>query len=62
MDSEELKNKNGNELKVLLQQERAMLHSERAKIKAQTLKQVHTISLRRRTIARILTLLSDKKI
>jgi ribosomal protein L29 len=61
MDTVEYKNKNEKELRALLQEQRAELHRERAKILAQTSKEVHKIDQFKKTIARIVTILRSKK-
>lgn len=62
MDFIEFKNKSEKELRTFLEEHRSLLHTERAKLLAQTSKENHKINKYKKTIARILMLLRSKKI
>jgi large subunit ribosomal protein L29 len=59
---EELKNKSKQELKELLDETRAQLHSLSLQARARELKQVHKISDLKKTAARVLTLLRQREL
>jgi ribosomal protein L29 len=61
MDFIELKNKNEKELRVLLKEQLRLLHEESIKVTNQESKQVHKIKLFKKTIARLRTLLNNRK-
>lgn len=61
MDFKELKNKSDNELKNILTEEREKLTEMRFKVAQRQLKKVSNIRNAKKTIARILTLLSSKR-
>lgn len=61
MEFVEFKNKNEKELRALLEEQKSELHRERAKLLAQTSKEVHKIDVLKKTIARISTILKMKK-
>ncbi len=59
MDFVELKNKNKQELKELLKEQKKLLHEEYIKVMNQESKQVHKIKVFKKTIARISSLLKN---
>lgn len=61
MDFAELKTKNSSELKDLLEQERAHIYRLRQQVRTNALKQHHTIMQARKTIARLMLLLSNSR-
>lgn len=60
MDFKELQQKQPGELAELLREEERALHAARLKARQGGLKQVHTVALHRKTIARITMLLARK--
>lgn len=61
MDFVELKNKNEKELRGLLKEQKKLLHEEYIKVMNQESKQVHKIKIFKKTIARLSTLLKNRK-
>jgi large subunit ribosomal protein L29 len=61
MDFAELKQKNAAELKEILTQQQAHIYQLRQKIRGNALKQHHLIGQTRKTIARIISLLSNSR-
>lgn len=62
MQIKELRNKSINELQNLLAEKREALRAMRFKVSQRQLKKVHEIKLVRKDIARILTLINQKRL